>query len=174
MVSTLEAPPPATAPPSSLSIRLATDADMAFFHEMEFETTWHSLSPREQELFAPEQVRESLAATLDTLLARPGNAIFIAEAESGERLGVLWFGVNRNPLTGEDEAWIYNISVVPHGRRQGVGARLMAHAEAHARRGGFRTLGLMVSAHNDPARRLYARHGFEEANVIMRRTLSPP
>jgi ribosomal protein S18 acetylase RimI-like enzyme len=171
MASTLAAQRPPTEAAPAISIRPATAADMPFFHEMEFETTWHSLSAHEQQEFPPERVRESLVATLDLLLARAGNAIFIAEADPGERAGVLWFGVNRNPLTGEDEGWIYNISVVPRFRRQGVGARLMAHAEAHARREGFRILGLMVSAHNENARRLYARQGFEEANVIMRRRI---
>jgi ribosomal protein S18 acetylase RimI-like enzyme len=171
MVSTLEAQRPATDTAPTISIRPAADADMAFFRQMEFETTWQSLSPREQQAYTKEQVREALSDTLELLLGREGNAIFIAETERGERAGVLWFGVNRNPLTGQDEGWVYNVSVAPAFRRQGVGARLMAHAEAHARREGFRSLGLMVSAHNESARRLYSRLGFEETNVIMRRWL---
>jgi len=144
---------------------------MAFFREMEFETTWANLSPQEQEATSPAAVREALAVTHDLLLGRAGNAIFVAETEAGERIGLLWFGENRNLITGENEAWVYNVSVVPAHRGRGVGARLMEHADAHARRLGYRNLGLMVATHNGPARRLYARLGFEEANVIMRRRL---
>ena len=47
-----------------------------------------------------------------------------------------------------------------HGR--GVGAALVVHVVAEARRRGYRRLSLETgaSAHFAPARRLYARHGF--------------
>lgn len=156
-----------------MRIRLATDADMPFFQELEFGTTWESLTERERSITTQGAVREAQRETLDLLLHRPGNAIYIAESPAGERAGMLWFGENRNPLTGEVEAWIYNISVVPAFRGQGVGSLLMAHAEALAREGGYRSLGLMVASHNEGARRLYARLGFDETNVLMRRWLEP-
>src|SRR5262249_49906398 len=131
-----------------MRIRLATDADMPFFEELELQTTWDSLTAREQAMATPEAVRQAQRETLDLLLSRPGNAVYIAETEAGERAGMLWFGENRNPLTGDVEAWIYNISVLPAFRGQGVGTLLMAHAEALAREGGYQSLGLMVSSHN--------------------------
>jgi ribosomal protein S18 acetylase RimI-like enzyme len=156
---------------AQITIRVGTDADMGFFREMEFETTWHNLSPAEQETTPPAAVREALAVTHEILLSRPGNAIFVAENEAGERIGLLWFGENRNLITGEDEAWVYNVSVVRAHRGQGVGGRLMEHAAAHAAHLEYRSLGLMAAVHNGAARRLYARLGFEESNVIMRRRL---
>jgi ribosomal protein S18 acetylase RimI-like enzyme len=162
------------APTGALRIRRGTDRDMPFFEAMEFETTWHNLASEERETLDPAQVREALGATHALLLDRPANAFFVAESAAGERVGLLWFGENRNLLTGETEAWIYNVSVVASHRGQGIGAQLVAHALAYARERGYRTLGLMVATHNVAARRLYSRLGFEESNVLMRRRLDGP
>ena len=156
---------------SAIRILPGTDADMAFFREMEFETTWQNLSPAEQQTTTATAVREALAVTHDLLLNRPGSAIFVAETESGERVGLLWFGENRNLITGESEAWVYNVSVVSAHRGKGIGGLLMAHAESYARKLGYPSLGLMVAVHNEAARRLYARLGFVESNLVMRRRL---
>ena len=94
-----------------------------------------------------EAVREALAVTHELLLGRPGSAIFVAEAEGGERVGLLWFGENRNLITGENEAWVYNVSVLPSQRGRGIGAMLMERAETYAREAGYASLGLMVASH---------------------------
>ncbi|HEU4754964.1 MAG TPA: GNAT family N-acetyltransferase, partial [Armatimonadota bacterium] len=88
---------------------------------------------------------------------------------TGERVGLLWFGINRNLVTGEDEAWVFNVSVVPERQGEGVGKLLMAHAEQLARDAGFHTVGLMVSAHNERARALYKKLRFRETNLVMRK-----
>jgi ribosomal protein S18 acetylase RimI-like enzyme len=151
--------------------RPAAPEDDPFFKEMEFATTWTSLDPLDQERLPPEQIREALDQTHEILLARPGNRIIVAEDPRGRPLGLLWFGINRNLITGEEEAWVYNVSVVEAARGQGLGRLLMAHAEELARAGGFPTLGLMVSCHNEPARILYERLAFRPTNVVMRKAL---
>ena len=152
-------------------LRPATRGDNPFFRKMEFDTTWASLTPEEQGHLTPGEVSEALEVTHEILLERPGNRIVIAESEGGERVGLLWFGVNRNLITGEEEAWVYNVSVVPECRGLGIGRRLMDHAEEMARAAGFHTLGLMVSAHNDPARTLYEKLSFRATNMVMRKRL---
>jgi len=154
-----------------IRFRPATRADDAFFREIEFETTWTSLDAADRERFDRADVRESLTATHEILLARPGNRVVVAEDEAGERVGLLWFGVNRNLITGEDEAWVYNVTVVPGHQRQGIGKRLIQHAEELAREGGFAILGLMVSSHNTAARGLYEHLSFEASNLVMRKRL---
>ena len=154
-----------------IRIRAAARADDAFFRQLEFETTWASVDPEDRERLTPEEVRLRLDATLETLLARDGNRIFVAEDESGARMGLLWYGVNRNLVTGEDEAWVYNVSVLPEWRGRGVGRALMEHAEALGRAGGFTTLGLMVAAHNEPAIALYQRMTFRTSTLVMRKPL---
>lgn len=156
---------------SEIRFRPATKADDAFFRELELETTWTSLDPSDRERFRRADVREALHLTHELLLARPGNQVIVAENAEGDRVGLLWFGVNRNLITGEDEAWVYNVTVVPAHRRLGVGKKLIEHAEVLARQGGFSILGLMVSSHNDAARKLYESLEFQTANHLMRKRL---
>ena len=156
-----------------LRFRTATRADNAFFREMEFETTWFSLSSADQARLSEKKVRRALDDTHEVLLARPGNRVVIAETPEGDPVGLLWYGVSRNLISGEDEAWIYNLSVLPAFRRQGIGRRLLDHAETLARQDGHAVLGLMVSQHNVGARQLYEELGFETTNLVMRRVLQP-
>lgn len=59
--------------------------------------------------------------------------------------------------------WYVNIvAVLPDDRGEGIGAALMAHAEAEARRTGCPGLALIVAATNTGALRLYQRLGFAE------------
>src|SRR4051794_35174746 len=108
-----EPPDPNTQRPMPTRIRLrpAREADDPFFVEMEFRTTWDNLSPSDRERLSREDVRGALQLTHELLLNRPGNQVVIAETEKGERVGLLWLGINRNVITGEDEAWVYNVSV---------------------------------------------------------------
>lgn len=156
---------------SDLRFRPATQADDPFFREVEFQTTWHSLDEEDRSRLKPQEVKEALTATHELLLSRDGNQVFIAEDAQGNRVGLLWFGVNRNLVSGEDEAWVYNVSVVKEHQGRGIGKKLMEYAETVAREGGFRVLGLMVSSHNIPARALYEKLGFRPTNVVMRKPL---
>lgn len=156
---------------SEIRFRTATKADDAFFRDLELETTWTSLDPVDRERFRRTDVRDALHQTHELLLARPGNQVIVAEDETGARVGLLWFGVNRNLITGEDEAWVYNVTVVPAHRRKGVGRKLIDYAEKLARDGGFAILGLMVSSHNTAARTLYESLDFETTNHLMRKRL---
>jgi ribosomal protein S18 acetylase RimI-like enzyme len=154
-----------------IRFRPATRADDPFFREMEFCTTWESIDPEERERMRPQRVKETLQVTHEILLDRPGSQVIIAESEAGERVGMLWFGINRNLVTGEDEAWVFNVSVVPECQGTGLGRRIMEHAELLARKGGFKTLGLMVSSHNTRAKALYEKLEFRPTNVVMRKNL---
>ena len=158
----------------SFRIRAATRADDLFFRQMELQTTWASLHPEDQKRLRKEDFREALTETHELLLKRPGTQVRVAETEEGQRVGLLWFGVNRNLITGEDEAWIYNVSVVPEFQGQGVGALLVQHAEELAREGGHDVLGLMVAEHNERARRLYEKVDFHTTNRVMRKFLDRP
>ena len=90
-------------PDLAIRIRRGTTDDLDYFKEVEFQTTWENLPPEDQERFTPDQVRAALEETHEILLARPGNALFIAETEDGANAGLLWFGENRNVVTGEKD-----------------------------------------------------------------------
>jgi len=155
---------------SEVRIRQGTDADEAFFRDLEMQTTWENLPPEDCERLEREQVWLALEETHAILRARPGNAIFIAEVD-GARAGLLWFGPNRNLVTGEEEGWIYNVTVVPAYRRRGIGRMLMQHAENHASEQGYAVIGLMVAVHNSVARELYHRLDYRDSNILMRKRL---
>lgn len=60
-----------------------------------------------------------------------------------------------------DELEILNIAVVPAWRGRGIGGRLLDHVLQQADKMGMNRGYLEVRAGNVPARRLYARHGFQ-------------
>jgi ribosomal protein S18 acetylase RimI-like enzyme len=157
----------------AVQIRQGTDADMAFFRDLEMQTTWENLPPEDCQRLTREQVWDALDETHELLLARPGNVMFIAEVD-GQRAGLLWFGPNRNLVTGEEEGWIYNVTVLPEYRGRGIARLLMQHAESHAKAEGYAVIGLMVAMHNTAARELYRRLDFQDSNILMRKPLRRP
>jgi len=156
---------------AEFSIAAATDADDAFFRELEFQTTWESIPPAAREHLTHDQVREAAQATNEILLSQPGHRLFVARAADGRRAALLWLGRRRDPVSGQEEAWIYSIAVAPEFRRRGLARQLLRFAEQLARQEGFAALGLMVAAHNDAARRLYESADFETTQVMMRKPL---
>ena len=60
-----------------------------------------------------------------------------------------------------DEGDITNIAVLPECRKQGIGSRLLQTMIAEAERLELVMLTLEVRKSNEPAKHLYAKHGFE-------------
>lgn len=81
----------------------------------------------------------------------PMLAHFFEADEAGEPRGVVGL-----QLAG-DVALLRSLAVVHQARGQGLGAALVRHAEAHARRQGVRTLFLLTT----DAAAFFARQGFE-------------
>lgn len=102
------------------------------------------------------------------LLRLPDTPAFRAApafAVARERLG-FWPGLRAfagfalcDQACRPDTAVISLLAVAPHVRGQGVGGALLCGAENEARKRGLRVLVLDV-IENNPARRLYERHGF--------------
>lgn len=89
-------------------------------------------------------------------LARP-RGLFLVAREGASVLGCA--GLRLLPgRTGE----VTRVFVVPAARRRGLGARLLDCLEEHARRHGLTTLRLDTRRDLTEARRLYARHGYQE------------
>lgn len=60
-----------------------------------------------------------------------------------------------------DEFYVSVIGVLPAAQGQGLGKRLLLHADAQARALGLSKVSLIVSPENHAAQRLYARNGFK-------------
>lgn len=96
----------------------------------------------------------------------PDDFGYVAEDEAGTWIGVVWLKhfSSRAPGYGFIDEAIpeLGIHVIAPQRGKGAGARLLAAAVDEARRRQLPGISLSVESAN-PARRLYARHGFVPA-----------
>ena len=95
---------------------------------------------------------------------RVGDTAIVALDRRDEPVGAAWYRV----FTADDPGYGFvdaetpelTIALYPECRRQHVGALLLGTILQHARSQGNKAVSLSVNREN-PARRLYARHGFE-------------
>lgn len=108
--------------------------------------------------FVPSHV----AAQLERLLQEPRlGAGWIATASGvavGYLLAVYVFSLEHLGLTAE----IDELFVVEAQRSHGIGAELIASAEAEFRQIGCTNVSLQLSSHNNPARKFYHHLGYSE------------
>jgi len=67
--------------------------------------------------------------------------------------------------------WVVDVVVTSAARRNGVGELLMQGVEVWARQRGAESIGLQVYVDNGPARALYAKLGYVDDHIKMRRAL---
>lgn len=156
-------------PALDFTLRLASDADRPFLREL-------YASVRESELAAVPWSAEQKRAFCDDQFALqdrhyrehyPGAQFLIIEVD-GRPVG-RWY----RALVG-GELRLLDIALLPSIRGQGIGSRLLRELVAEADAGGHPTV-LYVEPEN-PARRLYARMGFEPREtfgVYLRMTRAP-
>ena len=96
---------------------------------------------------------------------RPGDAAVIALDDAGSEVGAAWYRLfkAREPGYGfvDEQTPELSIAVVPSRRGKGFGDELLEALLAQARRDGFTQVSLSVEPDN-PALRLYERHGFQK------------
>jgi ribosomal protein S18 acetylase RimI-like enzyme len=83
-------------------------------------------------------------------------------------LGVRFFGMAARSLSfanlreaEADEYLVSSLGVLPAAQGQGLGARLLKHADEQARARGLSKCALLVPTENETALRLYRKHGYE-------------
>jgi len=107
---------------------------------------------------------------VDDSAAKGERAVLVAEDAAGRIVGTvqgIWAPQENQPHRGD----VSKMLVHRRGRRQGVGAALLAAIEAQARALG-RTLLVLDTASRD-AERLYARHGWQRCGEIPNYALMP-
>lgn len=96
---------------------------------------------------------------------RPGDAAVIALDDVGSEVGAAWYRLFKANEPGygfvDEQTPELSIAVVPSRRGKGFGVELLEALLAQARHDGFTQVSLSVEADN-PAFRLYERHGFRK------------
>ena len=115
----------------------------------------------------------AVQASIDAGLTapEPDQTVLVAEGPAGERLGFVHLHAARDFHTGERHGHVSDIVVAAEAEGRGVGAALMAAAEAWARARGYRLLTLHVFDGNRRARALYERLGYRMDIVKMVKSL---
>ena len=126
------------------------------------EVTWRDI-PRlaevETELFADDAW--SAETWWAELAGRPRRSYVVLDGDDGIEG---YAGVD----LGGDVADVMTLAVVPGSRGRGLGDLLVGELVRRARDSGAGSVMLEVRADNGPARRLYERHGFEDASLRRR------
>jgi ribosomal protein S18 acetylase RimI-like enzyme len=113
---------------------------------------------------AKEEIRKLLPAgpkTPDQFL------LTIVDLPSEDKVGVIWLAIE--PRGG----FIYDLRVYETYRRRGYAEQAMRLIEQVAREKGVDKISLHVFGDNMGARKLYAKLGYSETNVLMAKPLTP-
>jgi GNAT superfamily N-acetyltransferase len=114
---------------------------------------------------------EREAATFWHAQCRPGVVILLAEDAQGLLAGTVTLALD-TPPNQPHRADVRKMIVATGARRQGIGAALLAAAEAEARQRGRTTL-VLDTITDTPAARLYERCGWQRVGEIAAYALMP-
>ena len=104
-------------------------------------------------------------------LETPANHLFTIVDPDGVDVGMIWYGVKRR--FGADIAFVFDVQIRPERRRQGHAMSAFLAIEEEVRRRGLSGIALHVFGHNDGARALYARLGYQPTNISMFKPIDP-
>ena len=144
--------------------RLSTRADPAFLAEMLYEAVnWRDDGAEERPPFEAQLAQPELRRYVDGW-GRKGDVAVVALDRVDEPVGAAWYRTFSAAAPGygyvADDVPEVSIAVYPEFRGRHVGTLLLGALVARAERDRVRALSLSVNREN-PARRLYARLGFE-------------
>ena len=118
---------------------------------------------------AEAEARTEIERLVPAGVATPNHLLFQIIADAADaRVGVAWVAIEPRG------AFVYYIEIFEAHRRRGYAEQAMRQLEMIAlERGATKTL-LHVFGTNSAARKLYAKLGYEETNVLMAKGLAPP
>lgn len=158
---------PTGAPADDILIRPAQAADRAFLLALDArlieEAVVPSVSHDQIVAFQSTYTKDALDAD------KPGVETLVAVDGAGRPLGYIQVEPHNDMLTGGTSGYVSLLAVRAEAEGRGVAKRLLDAAEDWAARAGFRFLLLDVFASNATARRFYARRGFVDESLRLRR-----
>lgn len=117
------------------------------------------------------ETRPAYEAAFAAIAASPENTLYVAESE-GRVMGTFQLTFIPN-LTGRGatRVKVESVKVAAALRSQGLGARMMAFAEAEARTRGARSMELTSNKRRTDAHRFYERLGFARSHEGFKKSL---
>jgi ribosomal protein S18 acetylase RimI-like enzyme len=100
----------------------------------------------------PDQ-RNEPSLVIDKKVAVSDGLFFVAMDED-QVLGTIMAGYDGH------RGWVYSMAVVPERRREGIGTRLLEHAEAELRDLGCVKINLQIFGSNEPVKGFYLENGY--------------
>lgn len=141
------------------------------FLERIVETSWRDLSAHLQTRYSAEGMTGSVERVVRLLLEQGDNLILVADLPEMPNAGQIWLGQARDPYTGTQRGYIYDLFVEAAARQQGIGKALLQAAENASRARGDAELALTVAAHNHAGQALYDSFGFAVERLIVSKPL---
>ena len=112
--------------------------------------------------------------SLYTLINNKDFGAFVARDHRGRLIGHVLVKTGLiDFLTGEEQAWIFDISVQPKHWGSGISKKLLHVAEVFARERGIRYMGLTVTVANRRALCFYQHAGYQEERYQMVKIMEP-
>lgn len=149
-----------------------SEAALREYHE---ELSWDYAQDKVRAgVWSAEEAEGRAARELDELLpegtATKGHFLYKVRDESIQAtVGNLWLAVLDSSVGRS--VWVYDILIHKEFRRQGYGAITLGLLEEKAREMGAGSVGLHVFGHNDAARALYEKTGYETTSIVMSKRL---
>ena len=124
-----------------------------------------------RENVSEDVLRKNFTSFVKQFALEPSSEIYLLEDEAKQVVGQIWLHVTRNRFNGLKELWVWDITVRPDHRRQGIGRHLMNMAEQRAVELKCDELWLLVSERNDEARNLYEELELKSQGRLMAKSL---
>ena len=157
-------------PSPPVTLRPATEADYAALRALDDRLIAEAALPgAAREDFQRFQRRFTDSALADT---DPKSRRIVAESASGAILGYMHVKPTHDDVLDCETGYLSIIAVAEAATGQGIGRLLMKTAEDWAREQGYPSLLLDVFVSNVGARRLYARTGFVEDSLRLRKAIA--
>ena len=114
-----------------------------------------------QQVFGYSSLHNAPQFVIDKKLAAGDGLLFVAEAD-GKIVGSVMAGYDGH------RGWLYSLAVLPDYRNQGIGSRLVRHAEKHLSEMGCPKIYLQIMNGNEEVESFYRKLGYEtEQRVSM-------
>jgi len=153
------------------SLRPMLPAERPRFLARIVETSWQDLPAHQRARLTPTQIAPAIEQVVRLLMEQGDNVLLVADLPGQPNVGQLWLGQARDPYTGAQRGYLYDLFVEPSARGQGVGRALLRAAEQASLARGDTELALTVAAHNPAAQALYRAGGFAVERLTMSKVL---